>query len=173
MCLNAVNEKGYRDSFKTRLAGIDGTAVTGVATGDNVFAEPHFFNNREDYAATMKLVGAAIKSTEIKFVHIEYEDFTDTGRGTDECPELEVRYKIFLYSQYKLIRADVGHTRIYNDFMAWLMNVMNSLVKTRAVGDAEITTVSHAESVRYNEEHPQMPGEKGIFSTLRVVLEVK
>lgn len=174
MCLSDSKENQIRTALKNKVAGVSGTEIAGVTTGDNVFETPYFFANRQDYAATLGIDGASVvKSLEIKFAQVHYLNFRDTGRGSDECPELEVYYNITLYRQFVQIRGDEQGSRAYNDYVAWVMKMMRAFFVNRQITDeARIIRFEQPEPISVRQESIYMPGEYGIFSTLRAVLEV-
>lgn len=175
MCLNAEKELEIRTALKTKVAAVPGTEIAGVTAGHNVFETPYFFANRQDFAATLGIDGVnAVRDVEIKFAQVHYLNFIDTARGTDECPELEVNYNITLYRQFIQIRGDAQGSRPYNDYVAWVMKTMRAFFVNRQITDeATIIRFEQPEPIAVKQESIYMPGELGIFTTLRAVLEVK
>jgi hypothetical protein len=175
MCLSDTKQTEIQTNLKTKITGVTGTGIVGVTAGDNVFETPYFFENRGDFAATVGIsTAAAVKALEIKFVQLQYLNFIDTGLGSDDCPQLNVNYDVFMYSQFIQIRDDVQGSRSYNDYVAWVMKMMRAFFVNRQVtAEAAIIQFTQPEFISVREESKYMPGEKGIFTTLRATLEVK
>lgn len=170
MCLNAEKELEIRDALTAKVQAVTGTSISGA--DPNVFNTPWFFANREDFAATVG-VSTNIKALEIKFAQVHYLNFTDTGRGTDECPELEVRYNILMFRQWIQSRKS-DNTRSYNDYVAWIMRTMRAFFVNRDLtNEASIIRFEQPEFIAVNQESNYIPNEKGIFCTLQAVVEVK
>jgi hypothetical protein len=174
MCLDATKEIAIRTALKAKIAAVTGTDISGVTSGDNVFETPYYFASREDFAATVGIDGSAtIKALEIRFVQLAFLNFIDTGQGTDQCPTLQVNYNVFMFQQFIQIRKDEQGSRPYNDYVAWVMNMMRAFFVNRQItAEASITLFSQPEFIAAGQYSIYLPDVKGIFTSLRATLEV-
>ncbi len=80
-----------------------------LPTGARVIPAPVYFNDKEDYWATIESVSYTtqyqLETGHVLFCSFYFQDFTDIS-GPPDSPLIGLRYEIYVFAQYDFERAD-------------------------------------------------------------------
>lgn len=134
MCLDAAKELAGRTELAERVAEIASLTIPDISAGENVFPEPYFFENKQEFAARVGIAGADnIRNLEAKFCQISYLNFVDTKQGSHDCAVINVNYEVHLAWQFLEVRKDQTHT--YNDFLGLMMEFIHQFTRNKRINN--------------------------------------
>lgn len=156
-----------------------------AAEADNVsfgIVQPVFFTGKEDFAAQVGVLteaatdaanAAAIENLLCDFVMTSYGRFEDTALGCADAPVVKLIYKFLIFQEFR--RGLEVNTNAHNRHVATVLQIRNKFLRSRTIQNApkiRHSAVTQLGDTVLNSETSFLPGVKGFYTNLQLIVEV-
>lgn len=164
-----------------------------MPTGGRVIPAPIYFNDREDYWATIESVSYTtqpdIEKAHIMFCCLYFVNFVDI-EGPADSPLFGLLYELYVFSQYDSTRSDENVSPDafnkkmllkHNEFVACCLNLKEAFQGNRTVGDLDsgvyatrrTTSLVQSERVQNKVQTEFVPGINGHLAKFQETVQLK